>query len=66
MSKRTLLSTRDKLWLTELSHGLITKQLTEASSEAWAKNRLLKVRRFMGVKTTTQAVAEAIRKGIIK
>lgn len=60
------LSTRDKLWLMELSHGAGMKQLTEATSAAMAKNRMTVVYRYLGVKSCTQAVAEALRRGIIR
>lgn len=62
----TQLSTLDKLWLLELSHGVITKQLMDAPSEQMAKNRLISIRQFLGAGTTTEAVAIAIRKGVIR
>src|SRR5258706_7396836 len=55
-------------WLTMLSNGYHVKELATASnvSEQIVKNRLQSVRQFMRVETTTHAVAEAIRQGIIK
>lgn len=60
------LSPSDLLWLNELSEGKSFKQLTGATSEGVAKNRFLRIRKFLGAKNTTQAVAKAIRNGIIK
>ena len=62
----TQLTTRDRLWLTELSHGATTKELSESASWQAAKNRMQSIRHFLNVATTTQAVAEAIRRGIIR
>ena len=60
------LSERDILWLQRLSNGERIKYLNGVMREASVKNHMLKVREFLGVKTTVQAVAEAIRRGIIK
>jgi len=60
------LSPRDKLWLWELSHGTPYKQLTGASTVSAAKMQVQRIRRWFGVHTTVHAVAEALRKGIIK
>lgn len=55
-------------WLSMLSNGFHVKELATASnvSEQIVKNRLQSVRQFMRVETTTHAVAEALRKGIIR
>jgi hypothetical protein len=62
----TELSERDKHWLEALSHGAHVKSLSDDISEQQIKNRLQAVRQFMNVGTTTHAVAEALRKGVIK
>jgi DNA-binding NarL/FixJ family response regulator len=59
------LSRRDREWLTRLSHGYCVKEL-EGRSEQSIKNRLQSIRQFLKVKNTTEAVAESIRRGIIK
>lgn len=56
----------DKLWLQELSEGKGFKELSGNFHVAARKNRFRRIRKFMGCINTTQAVAEAIRRGIIK
>lgn len=60
------LSSRDIYWLSLLSNGAGAKNLPGVKSEQVAKNRLRIIRWHMKVETTTQAVAEALRRGIIK
>lgn len=60
------LSRRDVIWLQQLSHGMVIKELKGVTSEQAAKNRILRIRKFLGAYNTTQAVAVAIRQGIIK
>jgi hypothetical protein len=62
----TSLSEQDVQWIRELSNGKTYKQLTGATSEQVAKNRLRVVRRFLGTQNTPHTIAEAIRRGIIK
>ena len=62
----TELRALDIVWLQELSHGKSARELTEVKSEQLTKNRLILIRKFLGAKNTTQAVAEGIRRGIIK
>ena len=64
---RTLdqLHERDILWLRLLSHGTQVKNLPGIRTEQAIKNRLGRIRWFLECVTTTQAVAEAIRRGII-
>jgi DNA-binding CsgD family transcriptional regulator len=60
------LSKRDILWLKELSNGTVSAELTGSPSKQVAKNRLVRIRQYFGAQTTTQAVAEAIRRGLIR
>lgn len=60
------LEDRDVHWLHLLSHGAIPKNLPGLASEGAIKNRLGMIRSFMNVRTTTEAVAEAMRRGIIR
>jgi hypothetical protein len=62
----THLGDRDIRWLKLLSNGVRLKDLPEIPKENSARNRLMLIRQFMNVRTTAQAVAEAIRRGIIK
>lgn len=57
---------RDLLWLYQLSHGRTAKQLSWKLTEQGIKNRLIKIRQRLHVKTTTEAVAEALRRGLIQ
>ena len=61
----TELSNVDVRWLYELSQGATIKDLKGMTLQM-TKNRLQSIRVFLGVKNTTQAVAEAIRRGIIR
>lgn len=61
-----VLTSRDVEWLRELSEGKTFKELTGSSSEQYAKNRVQSIRAFLGTRNTVHAVAEAIRRGIIK
>ena len=60
------LTAYDLTLLQGLSHGYIAKELAVNTTEQMVKNRLYAIRKFMRVNTSTQAVAEALRKGIIK
>jgi DNA-binding CsgD family transcriptional regulator len=55
---------RDVQWLEALSHGAPQRDLYR--SEQYVKNRLRIIREIMGVQNTVQAVAEALRRGIIR
>lgn len=59
------LSQRDLVWLDRLSRGSDGKNL-EGSSERGIRARLSRIRAKLGAKTTTQAVATALREGLIK
>ena len=52
------------LYLQALANG---SRVTEVShSKQMGKNRLAQIREFLNCRTTTQAVAESLRRGIIK
>ena len=57
---------RDIRWLSLLSHGTPVKSLPGLRTEQAIKNRLGMIRWYLSCYTTTQAVAEALRKGLIK
>lgn len=57
------LNSRDTLWLRKLANGHKVCDLHPASD--YTKQRLSRVRDFFGARTTTQAVVEAMRRGII-
>lgn len=59
---------RDVELLTMLSHGYSVKELAHAcnTSQPMIKNRMASLRLFLHARTTVQAIAEALRKGIIK
>jgi hypothetical protein len=57
------LNVRDRRWLRKLAGGYLISEIHPQS--AYAKQRLSKIRDFFGARTTTQAVVEAIRCGII-
>lgn len=58
------LTVRDKEWLKKLAAGLGPKEL--GASKTAVANRLLRIRSILNAKTTAQAVAEAIRRGVIQ
>lgn len=58
------LSTRDLDWLQRLSRGARCKDLHRSSG--YVKVRLSQVREFLDARTNAHAVAEAMRKGVIK
>jgi len=64
----TVLRQMDVTWLKMLADGCVLKDLAIVASisEQQVKNRLQSIRLFMGVATTTHAVANALRKGIIR
>lgn len=59
----TRLSERDIAWLQALADG---RRICQLEGSEYAKQRLQAVRRYMQVRTTVQAVAEALRRGMIK
>jgi DNA-binding NarL/FixJ family response regulator len=59
------LKNMDVMLLRLLSDGLTAKEIP-GLTEQGVKNRLFRLRQFLNVRTTTQAVAEAIRRGIIE
>ena len=58
------LNRRDVLWLGHLACGVRVEELHPRSPQ-YAKTRMARVRSYLGVRTTTQAVVEAMRRGII-
>ena len=64
-SQITELSPRDVMWLQRLADGVRLSDLP-ARSEQVAKNRVMRIRWFLQAETTTQAVAIALRRGIIR
>lgn len=60
-----VLTERDKMWLKALADGEQPKAFSGSSFQA-VRKRLCKIRRSLGARTTTQAVAEALRRGEIK
>lgn len=59
------LTDRDVEWLRALSQGAQPKELQGGLSRNAVTNRLDKVRKAMGAKTTAQAVAIAVKKELI-
>ena len=55
---------RDIEWLQKLANGASGPQLH--TSYGYTRTRLASVRQLLNARTTTQAVAEAIRRGIIE
>lgn len=61
------LTKRDVEWLKELSNGAQTKSLvTDEISERGVQNRLIKIKALLRAENIAQAVAEALRRGIIQ
>lgn len=59
------LTDRDKYWLQRLADGATAKELERGSVTAVA-SRLMVVRRILGARTNEQAVAEAMRRGVVR
>ena len=58
------LNARDVRWLRSLASGVRVEELHPRSPQ-YAKTRMVRVRLFLGVRTTTEAVVQAIRLGIV-
>lgn len=61
----TRLNDRDVAWLNLLAGGVRVTDLHPRSVQ-YAKTRMRSVRAFLGVKTTAAAIAEAMKRGIIR
>lgn len=61
-----LLNERDIKYLEQLAAGSQLKQMCDDRSLTSVKGYLKRLRRILGVETNAQAVAVAIRKGLIK
>jgi DNA-binding CsgD family transcriptional regulator len=61
---RLELSERDRRWLRSIADGTRVKELHH--SEVYARNQMQIVREILGVRTTSQAIALALRTGIIE
>lgn len=58
------LTERDRDWLERLSNGLEFCDIYH--SRGYLKNRMMAIRRHLNANNTTQAIAIAIRRGIIR